>query len=374
MNRKICIIYQNYLDDKNNVQIGGVENYLLHLAEELTNNQFSVAVIQQGSNNRIIETSSAMVHKVRCNKKNPYYELLKYTEDKFNTVDDCVLFGAHTAIQETKFVRSLAIQHGIHWDGVKVPKVFSAQNILGPIARFAEARATISQISKTKRLVCVDNNFVNWLRTQGCARLPELTVIPNFVDTRIEPRDVRCNGTIKIVFARRFVEKRGTSLLADTLPPILSNHPNVELTIAGEGPMESYLRAAFAGYSQVLFTKYHPQESVSFHSQFDIALVPTLFSECTSFSLLEAMYAGCCVLCTNVGGMTNIVIDGFNGRMVPPEKRYFASALEELIQNEDLRNRLRGNAIATASQGFSLKSWSARWLQVVREVFENDCR
>lgn len=372
MNRRICIIYHNYLDDKGEIQIGGVENYLLHLAEELTSERYSVSVIQQGSDNQIIETPSATVHKVCCSKKNPYGELLRYVETKFSPENDCLLFGAHTAIQRTKFTRSLAIQHGIHWDGAKVPKVSSAQNVLGPIARFAEARAIVSQISKTDRLVCVDNNFVNWLRTQGCTKLPELTVIPNFVDTRIKPVSMRSSNAnkVKIIFARRFVEKRGASLLADTLPGILSSYPNVELTIAGEGPMEDYLRAAFAEYSQVHFAKYSPQESVSFHSRFDIALVPTLFSEGTSFSLLEAMYAGCCVLCTNVGGMTNIVIDGFNGRMVPPDKRHFSAALEELIQEEDLRRRFGLNATASVSQGFSLKSWSAKWLQVVSEEFE----
>ena len=374
VNRRICIIYQNYLDDEDEVQIGGVENYLLHLAEELSNEQYSVSVIQQGSDDRIIETPSAIVHKVCCKKKNPYGELLKYAEANFSLENDCVLFGAHTAIQETRFVRTLAIQHGIHWDGARVPKVFFAQNALGPIARFIEARAIVSQISKTNRLVCVDNNFVNWLRTQGCTGLPELTVIPNFVDTRVKPERARNVGTdtVKIIFARRFVEKRGSSLLVDSLSEILSKHPNVELTIAGEGPMEGFLRTSFAGCGQVRFTKYSPRESVSFHSQFDIALVPTLFSEGTSFSLLEAMYAGCCVLCTNVGGMTNIVIDGFNGRMVPPEKRNFTKALEELIERKDLRERFANNAVSTVSQGFSLDSWGAKWLQVVSEAFDNE--
>lgn len=370
--RQIVIVYKNFLAPDDSVQIGGIETYILHLAETLTAGGYQVGIVQQSSIDCVTTLPYATVHKVCCKTKDPYQELTAYAERTFDE-KDCLIFGAHTAIRRTAFDKTLAIQHGVHWDGASVPKVPKPLKRLYPLARFVEARSIISQISKVRDVVCVDYNFVCWLRTQGCVRMPQLTVIPNFIDTRIRFKrpDSNHKDTVRIVFARRFVERRGVRLLTATLPSILTSYPKVELTIAGEGPMEDYLRERFAGCKQVHFTKYAPQDSIAFHSQFDIALVPTIFSEGTSFSLLEAMYAGCCVLCTNVGGMTNIVLDGFNGRMVSPEESQFASALEELIQDNALRDRLSANAVASVSQGFSLESWSKRWLEVVDGVFDD---
>lgn len=370
--RHVHILYKNFLVEDGSVQIGGIENYILNLSQVLNSAGYQVSIVQQDSLDAVVDLSYARVHRVRCAARDPYRVLVSYAEKCLDS-DGCLIFGAHTAIRNTTYSRKLAIQHGVHWDRIDIPKIPKPFKGLCPVARFIEAQCTVSLIKKVDSLVCVDCNFVNWLRCQGCVKTPRLEVIPNFVDTsqRIRRTDNSHRDTVRIVFARRFVERRGTRLLASTLPRLLLKYPKIELTIAGEGPMEGYLRKAFAGFERVSFTKYPPQDSIAFHSQFDIALVPTIFSEGTSFSLLEAMYAGCCVLCTNVGGMTNIVLDGFNGRMVAPDEAEFASALGELIENEALRERLAVNAVASVSQGFSLESWGNRWLEVIDGKFDD---
>lgn len=57
----------------------------------------------------------------------------------------------------------------------------------------------------------------------------------------------------------------------------------------------------------------------------------------TSLSLFEAMVARCAIVCTNVGGTTNIVLDGFNGFMVRPVADEIREAIEELIINQKKR-------------------------------------
>ena len=101
----------------------------------------------------------------------------------------------------------------------------------------------------------------------------------------------------------------------------------------------------------------------------DIAVVPTLASEGTSLSLLEAMSAQCAVVCTNVGGMTNIVIDGYNGTMVNPDSGSLYEAIDALIVDADLRKKLADTAYKTAKEGFSFERWEASWIKVI-ESFE----
>ena len=372
MKKAVHIVYPHFLKDDGAIQVGGIENYIMRLSQILSSRDYDVSIVQALRSNRTIKLPYATVHGVSCARKTPDYELVKYAEEQFDTDNDCIVFGSHKNARKTAFKRTIEIQRGIHWDGEEVPRIPRRLRCLYPVARFVEARQIVSQVNKADKVVCVDYNFVNWLRTQGSTRMPDLCVIPNFVDARgAWTKKSRDSRRIRLVYARRFVKRRGCELLASALPSLLMKHPEVDLTIAGEGPMEGYLREAFAGCERVTFTKYAPQDSISFHSQFDIALVPTIFSEGTSFSLLEAMCAGCCVLCTNVGGMTNIVIDGFNGRMVSPEGGQFASALEELVEDSALRERLAANAVASVSQGFSLESWGKRWLEVVNETFDD---
>ncbi|WP_350563863.1 glycosyltransferase family 4 protein, partial [Psychrobacter sp. CAL346-MNA-CIBAN-0220] len=73
--------------------------------------------------------------------------------------------------------------------------------------------------------------------------------------------------------------------------------------------------------------QYGPNESFSVHKCQHIAIIPTLGSEGTSLSMIEAMAAGCMVISSNVGGLSNLIINGFNGRLVMPNTAEFTQAL-----------------------------------------------
>ena len=85
--------------------------------------------------------------------------------------------------------------------------------------------------------------------------------------------------------------------------------------------------------------------------------MPTIGSEGTSFSLFEAMGSGCACICSNVGGMTNIIIDGYNGFLVNPDSESFCNKIELLVKNKNLRRRVRKNAYKTIKEGFSKEIW-----------------
>jgi len=64
----------------------------------------------------------------------------------------------------------------------------------------------------------------------------------------------------------------------------------------------------------------HPDELYSYFNRFKILVLPSVKEEGLSNAVLEAMSAGIPVICTDVGGMRDVVIDGKNGFVVKPSK------------------------------------------------------
>ena len=114
--------------------------------------------------------------------------------------------------------------------------------------------------------------------------------------------------------------------------------------------------------------RFLPDESLAVHGRHHIAVVPSLASEGTSLSLAEGMGTGCAVIATGVGGMTNMVIDGYNGRLVEPQAEALAVVLRELIIDRPLRQCLAARGAETAREAFSLERWRARWSRVLDEI------
>lgn len=109
-------------------------------------------------------------------------------------------------------------------------------------------------------------------------------------------------------------------------------------------------------------------EGDEFNLNHHITLIPTYGSEGTSFSLLEGMACGAIPVASNVGGMTNIVVDGFNGFLVEPTSNEYFKVIENIILME--KNQLRilsENARATLEKGFSKEIWETEWLNYIEK-------
>jgi len=115
-------------------------------------------------------------------------------------------------------------------------------------------------------------------------------------------------------------------------------------------------------------TKYSHDQIVDIHLKHHIATVPSIASEGTSLSVAEAMACGCAVVATAIGGITNMIIDGYNGRLCMPTATELEKCIEELILDEDQRSRVAGNAYETAKNAFSLEKWETAWINVIQTL------
>ena len=145
------------------------------------------------------------------------------------------------------------------------------------------------------------------------------------------------------------------------------NQASLELCRKNRGKLEVISKAPVTNRDE-LSTAYTPgvaEPCRKIHADKHVALVPTLGSEGTSLSLLEAMASQCAVVCTNVGGMTNIVIDGHNGIMINPDEDELYTAVLKLIKNRELRKIMSDRAYSTVKEGFSIERWEARWRTIL---------
>lgn len=368
--KNFFVIYQRYLDEiDNSVIIGGLQTYIENLVPIITKLDYHVTIIQHSNYDFCKDLMpNFQVVGVATRNKNKHTDLVKKARSLGDTENDILLFTTTTLVCKHNFKKSIAIQHGIYWDcetihGKKVK--FPFDMLLKDIQSFKEYKL----VHKVDKIVCVDNNYVNWYRAGFLDRKLNYEVIPNFADIAAQggrKHKENADGKIKIIFARRFEPIRGVELLPEIIDTLSGKYNNVYFTLAGNGSRLNFLKEKFAGYGNVEFKEYAPSEAISIHKEFDIAIVPTIASEGTSFSLLEAMAAGCAVVCSDVGGMANIILDEYNGLIVKPRAECFVDAISKLIENDGLRNSIVDKALETVRVSFCKEKWERSWIDVIK--------
>lgn len=373
MKKRIRILNMRYFDyDGKGISIGGVQTYITNLARVANELGMIVEVFQFANADFTSHHQDILVHGVGMNlklelskKKNILYD---FCMKSFIPNEDILIFGTDNLVVKAKHPFAIAIQHGIGWDIGSSSPCSRIKNILYSFKQAWRGTFITSFAANVKKLICVDYNYINWYRTQVLHREMDYQVIPNFTEIP-KPNTSKFNedGTIKIIFARRLVPYRGTRIFAEAAEKILKKYENIEITFAGDGPEEEFLKDRFKAEKRVKFITYHSGESLDIHSDKHIAVIPTIGSEGTSLSLLEAMASSCAVICTNVGGMTNIVIDNHNGLMINPEANCLYHALVKLVSDQCISKKLAGEAYNTVNNGFSFEVWKEKWVKVLKD-------
>ena len=81
------------------------------------------------------------------------------------------------------------------------------------------------------------------------------------------------------------------------------------------------------------------------------------------------MSAQCAVITSDVGGITNIVVDGYNGLMTPAgDVEALYQAIKFLLNNPHEMKRLSSNAYEMVKSSFSYEKWKMEWKKVIKEV------
>ena len=110
------------------------------------------------------------------------------------------------------------------------------------------------------------------------------------------------------------------------------------------------------------------KEVVDIINSSDVLVLPSIASEAFGLVLIEAMACSKPVIGTSVGGIKEVIIDGFNGFFVPPKKTDELTVALELLDNKQLNYKMGRNGLKLVKQKYSLSAVSELHLKVYLEL------
>ncbi len=208
---------------------------------------------------------------------------------------------------------------------------------------------------------------------------PKIEVIPLGLDLDAFNRDVEAKRTafrrqfgfgeadLIITIVGRIVPVKNHDLFVRAAARLWKQNPDLSLRflIVGDGESRGAMEAAFA--REGVPYSYFPETGVpavatciSWSKEVDVVFAAsdmvalTSHNEGTPVSMIEAQAAGKPVVCTNVGGVADVIETGVTGFVIPPnDTEALTEALQQLIASPDLRIKMGASGKAAVTQRFS---------------------
>jgi glycosyltransferase involved in cell wall biosynthesis len=155
----------------------------------------------------------------------------------------------------------------------------------------------------------------------------------------------------------RMVWQKGFEFLIKAIPDIVGVTPNARFLLVGDGPLRpdlENLARKLNVYDRIIFTGFR-SDIPDLLSTMDVLAVPSLL-EGFPMITLEAMALATPVVATQINGITEQIVDGKEGVLIPPRNTdALASAVKQLITDRELSARLGTAARKRVESSFSVE-------------------
>lgn len=237
----------------------------------------------------------------------------------------------------------------------------------GPYIFFEPQRWRLDEKLKRALFVCCISHFC---RSQGMIFAPmkhwnRLHIVHCGVDPALfNPVSHQQIGK-RLLYTGRLAAVKGLPILLESLVQVKAAHPDLLLTVVGDGadrPQLQQLTAQLGLNENVNFVGYQSQASVrQFMQETDVFVLPS-FAEGLPVSLMEALAAGVPVVTTQIAGVSELVESGINGYLVPPGNvAELADRIEKLLADPALRAQMGAAGRLKVAQEFDIQQ-EAAWL------------
>ncbi len=221
------------------------------------------------------------------------------------------------------------------------------------------------------RVITVCNNDRELLIKLGLSP-NKITLIYNGISSIEEKKPLSYSKGFKIGTIASLIKRKGLNYLIEAVDIVSKKIKDIGLFIIGEGKERSHLetlvkRLKIKDY--IYFLGGIPLAR-SYINNFDIFVLPSLF-ESLPVSIIEAYAERKAVIASNVGGIPELVIDGETGILVPPrDSKALASAIEKLIMDDKLREKLAENGYNRFIKNFTFEVMVEKTRSVYRDILE----
>lgn len=387
----IVFITSIFLDGKDNYFAGGGEIHLKNICHVCKKDKTILVIQMTNSRSRFVSKDGLLVYLVKCRGYLHFKIKIRSLLHRLNTKHVHFNYiGLETLIRKRKKIIYSATFHGTGWDFPvsNFPEPYVKNNLKTIIGARIRKRWMVYEqnqaVKKLDKIISVDSSLLRYCQQFFPSLTHKVFTLPNSVDfTYFTPTGHQhtdfTSDKFKILFPRNISFARGMHLLvplalrlrAFSLPFV------IQVTGGGLGYLggieyEDKLNSEISRFNlQDNFEfkgRIIHQGMPSHYRQCDLVIIPSAFSEGTSLSCLEAMSCRKIVLASNVGGLNDLIIDGYNGFLSDPNADSFSKRIKFIYDNFDqLHETIVTNASGIVSTCYSSPKWEAR----VRTFFNN---
>lgn len=223
-----------------------------------------------------------------------------------------------------------------------------------------------TNINKNKLIVF--SNFAKSVHTMlGVSKKNIAVLYPGLPD--LKPKPMKKGNIINILFVGIWFERKGGHLLLRAFENLSKKYKYVHLTIVGPVPKKykfDKTRVTQKDYvsREKLMDQYFPNADI-------FVLVPPKI-EGFGFVVLEAQSFGIATIVSKVAALGEIVDDGKTGFTIKPgSQKELENALEKLIRNKKLREKMGEESRKRFLDKFDIKKSNGELLKIYREAILN---
>jgi glycosyltransferase involved in cell wall biosynthesis len=329
---------------------GGIEQYLVDLFDNVNKNKIELELLSMGEwplTNRLLKNR----HKVTfLSQKRISAKTIKLAGDYLISNDFDLLVSQ--GVVANAYARSISLFY-------KIPNLVTVHSVMGGDYSSLLGRTVYKIIDKLTRFstdsyIAVSEYLKSEMLKSGILK-DKILVIYNGIKIRSSKP---INNNMKIIGSvGRLHPTKGYDLLIQAFAKL--DDKKVLLKIAGEGPELNRLvnlavelgvadRVEFVGFKKYIY---------EFLDSVDIYVQSSL-TEGFGLSVVEAMSQGLPVVVTPAGSLKEIVKNRKTGIITKdlwPEN--IAAAIDDLLKDKDLANKISKNAKEFVDNNFSMEKW-----------------
>jgi glycosyltransferase involved in cell wall biosynthesis len=244
-------------------------------------------------------------------------------------------------------------------------------------------RAILRFILSNADHICTNSSFTyHQLEKASRSSREKTTVIPMGIDmNRFNIRrralaETNTHPKKTILSVGRLIDWKGTKYLLLAMEQVLKQLPDTQLIIGGTGPeKENLVRLTVELNIQdsVIFAGYIEDKNLlEYYSQADVFVLPSIDvngqTEGLGVVLIEAMACSVPVIGSDVGGIPDIIQDGYNGYLVQEKNpEVLSDRIVELLTNPALAEKFGHNGFKTVKEKFI---WATISRQFINEYLQ----
>jgi len=257
------------------------------------------------------------------------------------------------------------------------PVVVTAHNLFpADTERLAAAGARMA-LGRAHTVIAISRAVANSLMQAGI-RARRVRLIPNGIQTPVPKRcrrEVRealgiSDGCPMLIVVARLMEDKGVAWALKAHALLRHRLPEAVLLVVGDGPDRDALELMASELDVddgVRFLGFR-EDVADLLAASDVCLVPSI-AEGQSLVVLEAMALGVPVVATSAGGLSEVVVDGETGLVVPPmDHGALAEAAFGVLNSRELAEGLAAAGRRHVGLHYTRELMISRTAEVYREA------